>query len=142
MVAQLNLKHIARVSGDNGSNNFGSANTTADIHIIPDSARHHYTGRPAGAKYTIIPPQLATFMEILDNSMDIHASTVTNNKTVMYTLVTNNKIITATNAKLVATNSTFASSGVSVKPPGSSGAHNPNYTLKNKTRKKWAIGRF
>ena len=62
MVAQLTFKHVALVLGDYGSNNLGSANTAADIHGIPDSARHHSTSRPAGAKYTTILPQLATFI--------------------------------------------------------------------------------
>ena len=66
--------------------------------------------------------------------------TETNNKTVMYTLVTNKKMLTATNAKLIATTATFAASGISAKPPESSGARNPNHTLQEKIRKKWAIG--
>ena len=59
MVAQLSLKRVARVSGDNSSNNFGSANTTSTIHGILDYSRHHSTGHPAGAKDTAIRPQLA-----------------------------------------------------------------------------------
>ena len=81
-------------------------------------------------------------MEMMDNIMDNLASTVTNNKTVMYTLVTNNKILTATNAKLIATNATFAASGISTNPPGSNSARNPDHTLQHKIRKKWAIGGF
>ena len=68
--------------------------------------------------------------------------TDTNNKTVMDTLVTNNKILTATNAKLIATNATFSASVITTKPPGSSSAHNPNHTLQHKIRKKWAISGF
>ena len=79
---------------------------------------------------------------MLDNSMDNLASTVTNNKTVRYTLVTNNKMLTAKNSKLIAKKVTFAASGISAKPPGSSGARNPNHALQHKTRKKWAIGGF
>ena len=70
-------------------------------------------------------------MEVLENSMDNLASTVTNNK-----------ILTATNAKLIYTNGTFSASGISAKPPGSSGARNPNHTLHQKICKKWAIGGF
>ena len=79
---------------------------------------------------------------MLGNSMDNLASTVTNNKTVMDTLITNNKMLTTTNAKLIATNYTFAASGISAKPPGSSVARNPSHTLQQKKRKKWAIARF
>ena len=74
--------------------------------------------------------------------MDNLASTVNNNKMVMYTLVTNNKMLTATNAKLIATNANFSASSISNKPPGSSGARNPNHTLQQKIRKKRAIVRF
>ena len=81
-------------------------------------------------------------MEMMDNSMENLDSTVTNNKMVMYTLVTYNKILTATNAKLIANNDTFAASGISAKPPGSSSVRNPNHTLQQKIRKKWAIGGF
>ena len=79
---------------------------------------------------------------MMDNSMDNLASTVTNNKTVMYTLVTNNKILTATNTKLISTNATFATSDISANPPGSYGARNPNHTLQHKILKKCAIGGF
>ena len=142
MIAKLALKRVASVSVDGGSNNFGSANTTAVIHGIPDSACHHSTGHTAGAKDTTITTQLSAFMEILDNSMDNLASPVTNNKTVMDMLVTNNKILTATNAKLIATNATFAASGIPAKPPGSSSVRNPNHTLQHKICKKWAISGF
>ena len=81
-------------------------------------------------------------MEMLDNSMDNLASTVTNNKTVMDTLITNKKMLTATNSKLISTNATFSASGISAKPPGSSGARNPNHALQHKTHKKWATGGF
>ena len=142
MAAQIDLKRVARVSVGDSSNNLGSANTTTAIHGIPNSACQHSTGHPAGAKGTTTSPQLSDFMEILDNSMDNLASTVTNNKMVMDTLVTNNKILTATNAKLIATNSTFAASGISAKPPGSSSARNPNHNLQHKICKKWDIGGF
>ena len=89
--AQIAFERVSFVSGNGGSNNFGSANTTANIHSIHDSARHHSTGKLSGAKDKTIPPQLATFMGIMDNSMDNLASAVTNNKTLMDTLVTNNK---------------------------------------------------
>ena len=81
-------------------------------------------------------------MEMLDNSMDNLASTLTNNKTVMGTLITNKKMFTATNAKIFAINATFAASGISAKPPGSSGVRNPNHNLQKKIRKKWAISGF
>ena len=142
MVSKLALKRVACVSVDGGSNNFGSDNTTAAIHGIPNSACHHYTGHFAGAKDTTITTQLSDFMGILNNSMDNLASPVTNNKMVIDTLVTNNKIITDTNAKLIATNATFAASGISAKPPGSSSVRNPNHTLQHTIGKKWSIGGF